>query len=899
MADRISSSDASVDARIVRLYSKEINRQALDATETHYKLFAHYDEIKVLAGASSAFSDKNANPLLETYKDFHRETEPLPGVSGQTMFVFRDIPPDETGGVEEKRRIDEFWRDSSEPLFFMTMINIGTSGFSEIEKIMEEIQRCYAEQKHLTYVTFDYCDIVIFLRGASFSECARCAFDLDYSQALKERGVRIADSITLYSFSSCLGKLSPEKLTGESFDVYLRFGVTDLARANTFYEDLKKSSQQNAPSAVLSQNVILGRHDFGIFAKNVTLQWLMDAVAISDSVTPPEIEKWFTTRILSVLIPQPASFPSCGTIHPTPTDVSNLQSYIQEQHYGFEKMYRVFCEQNGLTVDNVWLRWLQDASAQALSFLADPMMADLGVCLIPQFLDFYKYTLKLYKDASLLVEHCDKVNAIFQALFTNVSVLVDSMNHSSRQFIQTPPFCTISFEMPPKIMAYYMAVARNLIAALHDGAQTYGFTFSPKFTYSLDVLSLALTDILDKAEFISIGIGEEQLYCLQDTTAVLLHEIAHIVGWRSRCRRKRFLCFLSVALQDLLLDIASDLTGALRERFIENANSEEEAKALQGIESYLGWANLYAFAQHVLAVLMNNHPAFRVAQNAEQNEDGECSFYMRTLLQCAKSLPNYIAQNTDLRQKLYDFLWENLIQDPDKRVSELGRGLRLLAQRRDGMLPDTDNLALAKLDFDRLCFRILERYCVGALSPEEEKAKDRLENTTRYMFNETYADLQAIELLELSCEKYLSLFRQENQKLPAGELPRFLAIAVTMNWSEEETDALLRPLSASKQALLPCVKKICSAVPGEADRARKILTENNINPALLAELLEYLKTCKEQTDERVAADESGRIRGIRQIFGDLSNSNSVLQVIEKLQAFTDEYRQELLRLTTP
>lgn len=895
MANSNNLRKSSVDARVVHLYSKEINLQPLPLDDTYYTMFAHYDAIKVFEANSDDHAVVESNPLLEAYKKSHKTNTRIQGASGQTLFVFADTQLSEPYGSGETGKIDAFWADESEPLFFMTMINIGISGFSHIHTILEKIKNCYNGKKYLVYFTFDYCDIVIFLRGDSFSECANCVFNLDYFPKSEKGNALIADSITLYSFSSCDRKISPEKLTKEQFSVYLRFGVTDLVRANEFYVNLRENSKKDHSQITLTQNLVLGRHDFGIFAQNVTLQWLLYAIDQAEKFDQLETKErkpsWFTTRILSVLIPKTEPSLLRGIIDPAPRAVPELTKYIEDQYFEFEVVYREFCKKLKFTEDNVWLRWLREASMQAISFFADPMMTDLGICLVPQFLDFYRYALQLYKKEFALLRYRDNVDLISQNLFINVSILVDSMNQSSRQFIQTPPFRTISFEMPPKIMAYYMTMIRSLIEALRDGIHTYGFTISPKLTYNLDVSSLALTDILDGEEFISIGIGEEQLYCMQDTTAVLLHEIAHIVGWKSRCRRKRFFCFLRAALQDLILDIAADVNNEIYSQFKELSEKDENLDDVEQIRMNLDWKNLYDFADEILNILQKNYPEF-----AAKEKEKESFFYMRELEKLAINLPNFIVKDGNLCQKLCDFLWMNLIQNPDLGTSKLGRCLEYITQRRDGIYNGDDRLLLAKSDNDQLCMEILERYRKGALTHEERRTTKRIEGTTRYMFNETYADLQAIELLSLSCSRYLSLFQKKDRRLPNAELLRFLTMAVIMDWHEKDLQEL--PHSESLRELLRHARKICSDSPEEAYRAREVLANSNINSALLAELLDYLRECKKETDCQIVEDKGGKIAEIRHIYAGLSNTNSVLQVIESLQAFTDGYRTKLLRPDT-
>ena len=147
------------------------------------------------------------------------------------------------------------------------------------------------------------------------------------------------------------------------------------------------------------------------------------------------------------------------------------------------------------------------------------------------------------------------------------------MNHSSRQFIQTPPFRTMAFSIPPKLMAYYTAVGHQILLALQDDPDNhYGFMIAPSFVRNLEVVSIAVKELTDKDQMLSIAVSEPALYSLQQTTFYLVHEFSHYLGQKNRMRdeRKDYLLkacihnFLWYALGDFLEALTSEMDGMLQ-----------------------------------------------------------------------------------------------------------------------------------------------------------------------------------------------------------------------------------------------------------------------------------------------------------------------------------------------
>lgn len=472
-ASKNSSTKNTIDARIINLYQRNVNGTRLFAAGSQYNVFAHYEVIEVLPAnrASEAYTDES--PLLRAYDISSKENHSVPR---QTLLAFIDILEESGTGVGyTHEQIEAFWNNYEEPLMFLSMISLDVD--QKHISVLEKIEEVYAGMQHLAYISFDYCNIIIFSKGRSFQQCAENLLKLDFAS-----GQRIVDSITLYSFTcdfgECLAAREPE-----IFGAYLRIGVTDLNTMEEYFNALPVDAKGNRPEI----NWIIGRHDVGIFCRNANLNWLANALAAAAG------EKWYNDLTLSVMI-APSNIPIRGKLS-DPITTSSLSNTMKVRFEEFQRSYHNRCQAVGVYEDFVWLRWLRETSELAVNLLGNKMTYDLGISLVPQFLDFLDYARQLWSNEGLnLGKRWDEAQKCFATLLSNVSILVDSMNHHSRQFITSPPFRTVAFSMPPKLMAYYIMVLHQLIIILRDEAYEHQYGFTIATVYKGNIIKNLIMD---------------------------------------------------------------------------------------------------------------------------------------------------------------------------------------------------------------------------------------------------------------------------------------------------------------------------------------------------------------------------------------------------------------------
>lgn len=548
-----------------------------------------------------------------------------------------------------------------------------------------------------------------------------------------------------------------------------------------------------------------------------------------------------------------------------PPVFNGMQTALQS----FETLYKGKCKAIGTEPNEIWLRWLKDAAMLSQSLLNTKLTVDLGACLVPQFIDLLEYATLLFTSDALGMTHMDAIRNCFTTFFNNISALIDSTNHSNRQFVQVPPFHPASFEMPPKIMAYYVALAHRLIDVLKDSNENYDLTISPKFAKELDVTSIAIPEVTGLNQFLSISIGEQSLYALRHTTEVFGHEISHFVGntCRSRPMRKRLL--LRVGIQTFLEDMAE----LFPQYLTRNMPVPGFVETMPDVG--INWGKTKECVDSLYSLLLRT--------NVELSDVKD--LYLRDVENELKDLPNFIISDPEICERVFRFLYESYFLE-----SKWGTWYA----KRSGESPDKKKprtkwksveetrrkVYEAKLrqDFDQM----FEDYIEADVWNQAESTS-RLHNRLKrhehfcYLFSETYADLQVIRLLNMSQEQYQRMFRG----ITAEDLKtRTLAVSTAL-----AKQKIWKTPKESEEKLLALRPPQDTAV---------YLQEHNINPALFHAQVEYLCECSTRMTDKLQQDNlQAAIKDIRHIYSTMSKNGSVLELDKDLFDFVSRYYKAL------
>lgn len=892
------------DIRIISLYSRGVQDGIPQVCDTHFfHSFCYYDAIRVTK------VNIGDGPMLRSayFQALRDSKEQGEGFGSQQFLVAAvDVLPEKVGGKYHGYTADEierFWEQSKRsPLFFVSMINLKNA--KDLDAVLTNIRTKFpVAQGYLAYLTFDHCDLILFAYKTSFHDYTKQIFRLCFGC---ERV--LDDVITIYGFNSNRTLLNTE----EKFRTLIRIGVRDFPMALKFQAQVKDLEYP------VSFNWLLGRNDISILCENTSLAWLM---AVRDALigvekANPKSERWYTTYDLTVFSPDQSDSDEVWFSYGEGVDCEKLTQQIDREYAAFEACYKSafqrLQEEQGLelTPNMVWLRWLKDSCSLAVSLMGSRLSVDLATCLVPQFLDLLRYGTEFFSSGQLTrSSEIDDMHTNFNTFFSNTAVLVDSVNQTNRQFVQVPAFHLPSFNLPPQLLAYYTVLAQRLCNVLQDDKTTiYSLAVSPDLVNILQVTSFAIQDVLPDHQWISISMDETSFYTLKMTTETLAHEISHFIGENNRERKVRKSCIMRCAFQIIFLNILDRIFDQA-DQYYGHLEDSEPNDSFPALEMEDGPDEAEAVGRRI------EHPTLEMKEQADIANrlwTAAAEFYVkyktdqmtysRDLDEILWDIPHDIYDNPELSAIVFDEIWHLRETNPDclKPVTDVL--CASLCRLNGGSLPEGDILdGILKERLAELFYDILQE-----MSSEFEDASFGLDQNEGselcrqidklcYMFGETFADLQAILLLNMKWCDYAQLLSQHPQRQQGTTIVkdcplRMLAVAKVLLLLGEWTNDSMQESKDTFEDVRACIHLDCERVPSK-------LREHEFNPTFLRYLTEYLSACVSRIKGSFASVErEQQVQVFRDLHSTLSDETSMYTLQNTILMFIEEYRTELLGL---
>lgn len=807
----------------------------------------------------------------------------------RSIVAVMDVSDQADSGYTRKN-IDDFWSQGQEfPLFFVSMLNLADR--HDMDITLKGIKDNFQGMPHLAYITFDHCDIILFCRGDSFQEYARRIFKLYYTG---EKGLE--DAITLYSFTG--GRRLPE--TEEHFAALVRVGIKDYPSRELFYKKLEKFEKDNK-YAPLHKYWLLERNDIGFYREDATLSWLMQARQAVLDVEQEHEMPWYTTYSLTVLIPDGTDEERGiwrGYDRPREDQIAaKLQEHMNGLYTKFKRKYEnahSSLREGNIQVygDLVLLRWIEESYRLVASLMSSRLSEDMGICLFPQFMDMLEYGIRFFSQVNISQIELEHIQESFGTFFSNIAVLVDSMNQTDRQFVQVPAFHLPSFEIPPQIMAYYTIVVQKMLTALKDEDEDVfcGITISPKLVTTLSVFSLGSQEVLPNDEWISMNMDEKSFYTLRLTTETLAHEVSHYAGRRLRNRDIRKGCMIKCVFQTLLSELISRFAQRV-DALAEQAYGELPGAIRPGLD-----VGLLSRAANVLwEQAQELDPEMYLADRYHY------SWHMRAVIQ---QIPQDIKNDLALGHSVIDQIWQAITEAHENGNEGCGillERLRGYVQWKLGLQGDSLNggaaetlNVIARNEAEDILITIIDEL-MEELRYISDQPSSKLAGLTGLrlsyqcdMFRETFADLQAILLLGMKWEDYCGLLLQEKKEPGKDHAPRMFAV----------TKALLSCGAWEKSSIhngdtFANVRDALDLDP--VDDADILAQKHRISPVLSFYLIEYLTQCAKDIYECFREKRHELVEELQTIHDDISDHASFLKLQEMIFGLKEKYWQSLLQ----
>ncbi|MBQ8551648.1 MAG: hypothetical protein IJ428_02410 [Clostridia bacterium] len=404
------------------------------------------------------------------------------------------------------------------------------------------------------YHTFDHCDYVLVANGDKLSLVAY----MDVLHKIKE-DENVHDIISLYAY-----------IPGSNLDKEKSLSaVVNVGDYNQF------ANMDFSPNIKIST---LGRYDTLLVYDNISFDTL---VKLTEQISTQNDSLVSTKVHIGV-------------------DIKDLQDKLNGEYFNKdqsedinsklcvlgEKIFDYYCdsyrksnlEKNVSNVSyftNYLQQFLFETQKMIISTLNRGISQYYILSFIESFYGLLEYIDKKILKASNIFELSDKPRSNKDYARTRSELIIDVMNkffnhmqsvstsmlHSERKFIQTDPYQLMYFDIPPKLIAFYTAIANQMVCCLSDDKTNnkYHFLLCPDFKNDIYVDSLTQNrDLGNEQNILIIHINDKEIYNISNTIATIAHEIAHHVGQTADLRKKRAKLYVKSLLACLLIEIYSD-----------------------------------------------------------------------------------------------------------------------------------------------------------------------------------------------------------------------------------------------------------------------------------------------------------------------------------------------------
>lgn len=761
----------NIDIRIMKL-NKWYVPKSFDLDEVQNPVvLGFFDELKV-EGVTENIDPGKLHPFMSGYKELIewkiREKEKVEDFSSQEQILFLNIgerdKKDGTAFSEETVR--EFWSDKggNYPYIFLSMIHICHKG--NLVRALKKIKRTF-RKNYLAYVSYDYCDIVLFAHNVKIRDFLNRIRKL-FILAEGEEKI-IFDTFSMVSFwpphvrEQASQKLSEEKVgvnTYEKFHVTINVSVRNYEQFKEWYESNIKNGY---PRVKLKLYNIYGRHDVSITNEKADVQWLMWIMQILHDKNNQKMFWTFETFIKVI----DANKKGIG-VYNNLSQINKLQPIDElEQSYGkvrerLETDIRKLINNVGNLPDpGKYILPVYEVRDCICSIVKNGFAEEFVCCIYESFLHFISYLdkkiRKMEKGSIEIVREDEeqeepvresKIAQAYDEYFTAINNLVNSTMHSDRQFVQTTTVSAAYCFVPPKIMAFYNAYAYRLKQILKDESEreyNYTFLIYPSFSSSMSVKQISLKDDIPPCDrILTVTANEQTLYDIEAVICQLIHELAHYIGGdalrlRSIRRQKIIHTLVRWIADECKID---DMAYLRLLQYFDSATDDGKRNGIKaGTHQYL--QSIYDLGRKIIRDMyeISKNDDFFTAEFEKVNDKNE-SFRDEFLESCGIEA-KYQVDYTKYYKKQYHNVKYREFRDCIEKMNE----------------PDT--MVNYKNYIDLI----------------------------KYVYSECYADLQMILVVAMNAEDYLNSFRiNVDQKISTKRIIRISTIFRVMKdcgfWKE-------------------------------------------------------------------------------------------------------------------
>ena len=728
-----------IDIREIRLrkWYMPKTKSSLKNEKNTYHAVGYFDTIEVVKAEPNVL--ENVHPWRTAYESSCRVADV--GLQSdyfiQEIKGFTNISVDRELGFEEKE-IKMFW-DDQESILCVSMLHVCNN--VSVQDIISRINKIFKGQRYLYYFTFDYSGIVIVAKGLSVKDYLKLIFLVNYDNA--EHSKMIKDTFSIYGipkekfaiFENKENEVIHSETVGSdnsTYEISLNISIRNYTEYEKWLNELQKFEENHGYSSTELQ--LAGRHDVSVINRHADIFWLLKTQQLLDYYTSDRNSAFYAYE---TFIKSETDYEYCDKL-------DECWKAYDKVTVKLDKLYRQFTTAAIEADRKSYITPVREICNSVLSILKNGFAEDFIVCMYHPFVNFLHYLLdKLQeerKNPESGLSYAQEFDRCYSFFFDGLNALVNSAMHTDRQFIQPTSFGAVFCDIPPKIMAFYVAMIRKICVVMQkEDKNSYTFLMTPGFSDEIHVKTISYNKSCPEDRIVQIFINECFLYRPEAVMRRLVHEIAHYQGDGLRNRALRKEKFIYTYVYTILRE-------CLHVAFPENEEYRE----------------LVTRFYNTLVIQEEFCPEYN-------NYSKECSYLHRNIL-------DFIEKNNMVEYLLKDYFTKEV-----SKILKNGKGVEfidLLSSAEDTDILSSAGISRKSLESNSLS--VLQKdFLVQLLIKDarnnlillkngyfREKEISFLANYSMRdyarslisLYSETYSDIQMILVMDYSYEEYLKSF---------------------------------------------------------------------------------------------------------------------------------------------
>jgi len=537
--------------RLWKLYKQHYLKNYTNMVEKEYSCLGYFDCMSV-----EKVESRQERGLLETRGNinmtdlWYTSADNLKNLNGyygqQSIGIFRY----EKDGSESVRDA-EFWNETEKTIILIGCM-IQLSDNSLIKESMDEIESLTCKQKSqlkniqgIVYRTFDNSDLILFIKGNSYAAMAKIINEIGSRSDVKYTYSICGFAQEYLNKLACGTKVEKAEYNGNKLinDPIDEVCLEVTADGKVDWRDFLPDFNGN-----IEYSNILGHIDNMLRIKNTDMHHVVQLLLKGNNGITHKNEK-FGNKIYNISTMLLPKWQKKGTISKakapdTPNEIKSWCiseiSKMQDYEHKFVASKNEMLFSNWLSIIQI-LNVLSQYENAAFSKNIFRIIFPSIYLICTQF----EAILKNEDIENFTKKGYDKI-VFIEGYINEVEKNIQHLIHTSQNFIIVPGYSGSLYDIPTKLLLFYMAFMHKLIKISNDSECEYAVFISPLINAKPDVCEFRIGDEKKEKVLLKIHLAQRHLFMPRALLVILSHELFHYVGEKYRCRQQRATCLIKM-----------------------------------------------------------------------------------------------------------------------------------------------------------------------------------------------------------------------------------------------------------------------------------------------------------------------------------------------------------------